>query len=69
MSPSHQAAAKMLIAHFARVLARQEHNKMNVQALTLCLNPCLFPEETNLGAFTHGHKVVICYCYSKHDSG
>lgn len=69
MSPSHQATAKMLIAHFARVLARQEHNKMNVQALTLCLNPCLFPEETNLGAITHGHKVVICYCYSKHDSG
>jgi hypothetical protein len=57
MPPAHQATAKMLIAHFERVLARQEKNKMGIQALTLCLTPVIFPEETNLAALISGPKV------------
>lgn len=54
MSPSHQATAKMLLAHFARVLAHSDKNKMSSQALTLCLNPVLFPmpDEGTLTAAT-----------------
>lgn len=57
MSAPHQATAKMLIAHFARVLAHSANNKMSIQAMTLCLNPVLFPEETDLGAVAQAHKV------------
>lgn len=57
MSPAHQATAKMLVAHFARVLGHTANNKMSAQALTLCLNPVLFPEETSISAVSQGHKV------------
>ena len=57
MSPSHQATAKMLVAHFARVLAHGTQNKMTLQALTLCLNPVMFPEETSFESVAQGHKV------------
>lgn len=57
MPPAHQATAKMLVAHFERVLSKQEKNKMSIQALTLCLNPVVFPEEANLAAYISGPKV------------
>lgn len=57
MPPSHQATAKMLVAHFARVLNHSAANKMTPQALALCLNPVIFSEETSLSAFAQGHKV------------
>lgn len=57
LPPSHQATAKMLVAHFARVLNHSAANKMSPQALALCLNPVLFTEETSLSAFAQGHKV------------
>ncbi|KAK9893436.1 hypothetical protein P389DRAFT_21288 [Cystobasidium minutum MCA 4210] len=56
LPPSHQATAKMLVAHFARVLNHAAANKMSPQALALCLNPVLFTEETSLSAFAQGHK-------------
>lgn len=59
MPPSHQATAKMLVAHFARVLNRSAANKMSSQALALCLNPVIFTEETSLSAFAQGHKVSL----------
>lgn len=57
IGPAHQATAKMLVAHFERILSKQDKNKMNIQALTLCLNPVIFPEETTLAAYMSGAKV------------
>lgn len=56
MTAPHQATAKMLIAHFARVLGHSATNKMSPSALATCLNPVLFPEENNLNAFAQGSK-------------
>lgn len=49
----------MLIAHFARVLNHSASNKMSTQALALCLNPVIFPEETSISAFAQGTKVSL----------
>jgi len=67
MPPSHQATAKMLVAHFARVLNHSAANKMSPQALALCLNPVIFTEEISLSAFAQGHKVSLAlHCNRNH---